>query len=204
MKRIVLIALFFHTTNAEAKLENWQFGLIIAPFIAYHHGVIHETAHVVASEMQGIKVTGFYPYPHTYDGRFYMNRYKLESGDPKFYTRFRSFKKTCEYINNPRQTWHVMAPAILDFAIFAFSDYILSKNVIQNRFGKTAIYVAGILAPLIDYSMNFIFTLDAAQNRKRLGKSHIFIDIVSIVSVVYGVSRAVKHGRNIFGRHSNM
>lgn len=59
---------------------NWWV-LAVVPVAWFVQNCVHELSHLIVGLFQGLKPTGFYPYPHKHNGKWFFARYTFEYPD---------------------------------------------------------------------------------------------------------------------------
>lgn len=111
-------------------------------FPAYYvlETTLHEGSHALMFLANGRKVLEFKPYPSITDGSFYLGYTNGEIG-----------------MNNTAMGVMLIAPLITDTVVFAAADLWLS-NVNAHSVTAEIVFMAGMLAPLVDFAFNALFS----------------------------------------------
>lgn len=156
---------------------------VLLPMALPLHTLIHEGSHAVAAEMLGYGVTGFYPYPHLHEDKFYFGRITIDKESP----------------GGTEQIVFSLAPHMVDIFMFSFSDILLSTEIVDIK-DTTGIvlYIFGIVAPVIDFSVGYLEGSDWDKARRVSDKTSITLNIVGAAVMAVGIYRALTHTVRLF------
>lgn len=64
----------------------WSWWVLLCVPVAWLvQNCLHELSHLLVGLFQGLKPSGYYPYPHKHEGRFYFSRYSFDYSSLKPY-----------------------------------------------------------------------------------------------------------------------
>jgi hypothetical protein len=156
---------------------------LFVPLALPLHTLVHEGSHAAMAEMLGYGVTGFYPYPHYYDEKFYFGRVTTSVENP----------------SGTEQLLFSLAPALVDISMFSVSDALLSTKIVDiHSIAGMALYIFGIIAPLIDFSVGYLEGSDWDNARAVSSKTSVTINIVGAAFMAAGIYRALTHTVRLF------
>jgi hypothetical protein len=187
---LFLIIIIPIPTNAEINKRNLWIALGILPVAYFHETTLHEAAHVMVAKLAipGLEVTKFAPYPcRDSKGNFHFGCFSSIYPD-----HIRVGDNTRNAID--------IAPYALGISAFVVSDILLStKTVKPKEPGGVILYMLGMFAPFIDFTMNFVFNRGDWSDIRNQTR-HPAFDVVGSVFLIVGTYRLVKQGFEVFRR----
>ena len=181
MKAMILVALMFLSVPASAGRKAALRMLSFAPVAFFHETVAHESAHVLMARtlVRGTSVTEFRVWPGRNNaGQFHMAWYRVDGP-----------------VATPAQeTMIKLAPYALDIVAFTASDIALSR-VKPGGWWGSMIVVMGMVAPLVNFSLNYVNGGDWRDLRDRSPAFGVVGGVligVGVLRLAYRVVQALK------------
>lgn len=159
-----LIFLLF-TASPNYFLDSW---ILVPSFPTYTF--LHEGMHASAAVLSGHSIEDFRPYPSRRDGKLYFG-----------YTQWSGPTSSNERIGIQ------IAPLVFDVSLYLTSNYLLDK--VENRWVKSILMWFGMVAPLIDFSVNTLSkrATDTTELRGKSSNADMIVTTVCSLMVVSGV-----------------
>lgn len=145
--RLFIILCTLSAAPAKADHKTPLRMLTFVSAAAIHEIFVHETAHVVMALAQGATVMEYTPWPCHAEGRLRLGYYHVENlpGD---------------------DTLVRVAPYVLDVVAFVTADVALSR-VKSGGWAGSLLFIAGMVAPWLNFTTNYIKGGDWAVLRNR-------------------------------------
>lgn len=116
------------------------------PAAAFLHVTAHEASHVATAASYGAVITQFHIGPQQckpeWGCKWRFGQFRYEDPDHRIDIRKRAFIQA--------------APLIMDFAVFASTDLIISHYLDDDSLGATVALLSGMIMPLLDFSINVL------------------------------------------------
>lgn len=171
------------TKKIRIRKQNKILPFVLLPLALPVHTLIHEGSHAAAAKLLGYKVTGLYPYPHYYQSNFYFGRVTTNG----------------ENLTGAERIAFYLAPHVTDIFIFTASDILLSTEIVKIKsVSGTVLFVFGIVAPVVDFSVGFVGGSDWDYARSTSKKASISLNIIGAAIMAVGIYRALTYTVRLF------
>lgn len=187
MRTLLLICagILIATSTANADLNKRQLWIALGAFPAafYHETIYHEGSHalVALGAVQGLRITNFRVYPKLNGSSLTFGSVDMES--PK------------GAMTDGKLMLIKAAPYITDTAAFITTDILLSTVIDPKKPSAPIVWMMGMVAPFLQFTMNYIAGSDWKGIREQPG--HLTLDVVGGLVLAYQAYRTIHHGIRI-------